>query len=101
MWSGHTANLAAVAGAAACLALRDHGFSWPAVLAVTGETVAATTGVLRVAAGAHSWSDVAVGFGAGNLLGIGMCVLHPASRPSPSLALTAVGRGVGLRVDLP
>jgi membrane-associated phospholipid phosphatase len=100
MWSGHTATLAAGAGAASCLALRDGTFGWTGLLAITSEVVAATTGVLRVAAGAHSWSDVAVGFGAGNLLGVAMCLAHPTTRPSSPISVQAAEGGVGLRVEL-
>lgn len=102
MWSGHTATTAAAAGAASCLALRDGKFGWPAVVGIAGEVISITTGALRVAAGAHSWSDVAAGFGAGNALGVVMCAIHPRAE-APSVAVvpyrdaTSSGASLSLR----
>ena len=96
-WSGHTATLAAAAGAASCLALRESRLGWMAVVGVFGELLAGTTGTLRVAAGFHSWSDVGAGFVAGNALGAAMCLIHPDAKGSrgPTLAPTRDG----LRLD--
>jgi membrane-associated phospholipid phosphatase len=82
MWSGHASSTAAAAGAVACLAVREWTFGWTAALAVTTESIAAATAVLRVPAGAHSWSDVGIGFAAGNALGIAACLIHPMTAPS-------------------
>lgn len=61
-WSGTTATIAAAGGAATCLAIREGNFGWTAIAGLVGEGAAAATGVLRVEAGAHSWSDVGVAF---------------------------------------
>ena len=78
-WSGTTAQIAGAAGAASCLALRERRFGWTAVVGLLGEGAAVATGALRVAAGAHSWTDVGAAFVAGNALGMAMCWLHPAA----------------------
>jgi hypothetical protein len=100
MWSGHTSEASAGAGALACLAVRERAFGWTAVAAVATEAISATTGVLRVAAGAHSWSDVGVGFVAGNALGVVVCLVHPTTPRTSPAAVTAFPGGFAVTLPL-
>lgn len=81
-WSGTTAQIDGSAGAATCLVLREGRFGWTAIVGLLGEGAAATTGALRVAAGAHSWTDVGAAFVAGNALGFAMCYCTRQRLPS-------------------
>lgn len=75
--SGHTAPLAAMAGASLGMLLFPTGGRrayWP--LLATATTLALTNLVLRVVAGAHSWVDTATGFALGAGIGLGTAALH-------------------------
>lgn len=75
--SGHTAPLAAMAGASMGLWLfpsrPQHAFAplFAATVALAGSNM-----VLRVVAGAHSWVDTSVGFTGGFALGLATAALH-------------------------
>lgn len=76
--SGHTAPMGALAGArliTASLATGPAGFRW-ASFGLT-EAMAITTAILRVEAGAHSWSDVVTGFLIGHAVGVLVAFAHP------------------------
>lgn len=84
--SGHTAPLAALAGAAlGMMALPAGGRAayWPLLL--LGAALGASNLVLRVAAGAHNWVDTSVGFGLGLAVGFGTAALHTYARPGRPL----------------
>lgn len=95
-WSGHTVTVSAASGAALCLGLRDRSLGWPLALGLVGEVAAVATGALRVASGAHSWSDVGTGFLVGNGVGAAMCAVHPDT-PSATPVTVAPAPG-GLAV---
>jgi membrane-associated phospholipid phosphatase len=94
--SGHTAPLAAMAGASLGLWLlpsrAEHAFA-PLFAATTA--LAGTNLVLRVAAGAHSWVDTSVGFVGGFALGLATAALHTRR---VALGPAAEGRGLAVSV---
>lgn len=76
--SGHTAPMGALAGSrliAAGLTTGPTGFRWASF--GLAEVMALTTAVLRVQAGAHSWSDVAAGLLIGHAVGALVAFAHP------------------------
>jgi membrane-associated phospholipid phosphatase len=80
--SGHTAPLAAMAGASLGMMVFPTGGRrayWP--LVATATTLAATNLVLRVVAGAHNWVDTSVGFATGFGVGLGTAALHTYALP--------------------
>lgn len=92
--SGHTAPLAAMAGASLGLWLfpsrPEHTFAplFAATLALAGSNL-----VLRVAAGAHSWVDTSIGFAGGFSLGLAAAALHTRRI---SLGPASAGTGVSI-----
>lgn len=86
--SGHVAPVAAIAGARLGFALGADGDTGARLATfVLAEALAATTGVLRVHAGAHSWDDVLGGAVLGHAIGLLTSLGHgfvPATA-SPSL----------------
>ncbi len=94
--SGHTAPLAAMAGAALgmmVLPSRARVGYWPVL--VTAGALAITNLTLRVVAGAHSWVDTATGFALGAGLGFGTAALHTVT-PAPRWTVGASPTGVTL-----
>lgn len=92
--SGHTAPLAAMAGAALgmmVLPSRARIGYWPVL--VTAGALAITNFTLRVVAGAHSWVDTATGFALGAGLGFGTAALHTVT-PSPRWTVGASPAGL-------
>lgn len=93
--SGHTAPLAAMAGASLGLWLLPsrpaHEFA-PLFAATTA--LAGSNLVLRVVAGAHSWVDTSVGFAGGFALGLATAALH-----TRRLALGPAAAGTGMSVS--
>lgn len=93
--SGHTAPLAAMAGASLGMWLfpsrPDHAVAplFAATLALAGTNLA-----LRVAAGAHSWVDTSVGFTGGFALGLATAALH-----TRRLSLGPASAGTGVSVS--
>ncbi len=80
--SGHTAPLAAMAGASLGMIVFPTGGRrayWP--LVATATTLAATNMVLRVVAGAHNWVDTSTGFAIGFGVGLGTAALHTYALP--------------------
>lgn len=76
--SGHTAPLAALAGASLGMWLFPSHRAPPGLVALFGATLvlAASNLTLRVMAGAHSWVDTATGFGLGFGIGLATAALH-------------------------
>lgn len=92
--SGHTAPLAAMAGASLGLWLfpsRVDDTAAPLFAATLA--LAGTNLVLRVAAGAHSWVDTSVGFTGGFALGLATAALHTRRI---SLGPASAGTGVSV-----
>ncbi len=76
--SGHTAPMGAIAGARLWTATQTEGpagFRW-ANFGIA-EAMALTTGVLRVKAGMHSWTDVGTGIVLGHAIGLLVALAHP------------------------
>lgn len=76
--SGHTAPVAAAAGARlmlSAMSTQNAGFRWGSF--AMAESMAVATAFLRVRAGMHSWSDVAGGFLLGHAVGILVALAHP------------------------
>lgn len=76
--SGHTAPMGAMAGSRLVLAgltSGPAGYRWASF--GLAEALALTTGILRVEAGAHSWSDVVSGFLIGHAIGVLVAFAHP------------------------
>lgn len=80
--SGHTTIPSALAGVHLVEAWREpHRLSnWLIFGGIEGAAIA--TGVLRVRAGAHSWSDVAAGFALGHATGVLVALAHPRAELS-------------------
>ena len=93
-WSGHTStSFNAVVTAMVLLHDSYPREAWPWIAGGVGLAAAATTGVLRVAAGAHFPSDVVVGALVGTSLGLAVPLLHRRRWP---VALTAAPGGLAL-----
>lgn len=76
-YSGHTSTTFAMATAYGYLFMARHPRSrWIAPVWILGYAFAGTTGVLRVAAGKHFWSDVIVGAIAGTAVGLAIPAAH-------------------------
>lgn len=76
-YSGHTSTTFAMATAYGYLFMARHPRSrWIAPVWLLGYAFAGTTGVLRVAAGKHFWSDVIVGAIAGTAVGLAIPAAH-------------------------
>jgi membrane-associated phospholipid phosphatase len=76
-YSGHTSTAFAMATAYGYLFTARHPRSkWIAPVWILGYAYASTTGVLRVAAGKHFWSDVIVGAIAGTAVGLAIPAAH-------------------------
>jgi len=93
--SGHTAPLAAMAGASlGMLFLPDHhrGEYVPLVLVTSGLALTAMT--LRVVAGAHSWVDTGTSLLLGGVLGFATSWLHVRSGPAVNLGLSTGSSGI-------
>lgn len=76
-YSGHTSTTFAMATAYGYLFMARHPRSkWVAPVWILGYAFAGTTGVLRVAAGKHFWSDVIVGAIAGTAVGVAIPAAH-------------------------
>ncbi|MBM4358693.1 MAG: phosphatase PAP2 family protein [Deltaproteobacteria bacterium] len=92
--SGHTSPTAAVAGVRLVHAVRAPGPATARYVSFAlAETASVVTGVLRVAAGAHSWDDVVAGWALGHGIGALMALAHPWT---PSTPLAPPGSGVPL-----
>ncbi len=90
--SGHTAPLAAMAGASLgmmAFPTGGRGAYWP--LLATAGALAVTNLVLRVVAGAHNWVDTTAGFALGFSIGLGTSALH--TYPAP-VSVGASAQGV-------
>lgn len=89
--SGHTAPLAAMAGASLGMMLFDdvRPLRWP--LLATATALAGANLVLRVVAGAHSWVDTGTGFAIGASIGLLTAAGHSARSP---VTLGASAQGV-------
>lgn len=80
-YSGHTSTTFAMATAYGYLFTARHPRSkWVAPVWILGYAFAGTTGVLRVAAGKHFWSDVIVGAVAGTAVGLAIPAAHRMSK---------------------
>lgn len=76
--SGHTAPVAALAGARLVLSLRSNdpsGYRWSTFGLAEGASM--VTAFLRVGAGAHSWEDVMTGWLLGHVTGALVALAHP------------------------
>jgi membrane-associated phospholipid phosphatase len=83
--SGHTAPVAAIAGARLLLAMRTPGGSALRFGALgVAEAATLATMALRVAAGAHSWEDVGAGLIVGHVTGVAIAALHPTLDLTPA-----------------
>ncbi|MBL8604875.1 MAG: phosphatase PAP2 family protein [Myxococcales bacterium] len=92
--SGHTAPLAALAGASLALWRLPHRHdSAYALLFGSSLALAGANLILRVEAGAHSWVDTGVGFALGFGLGFATAALHVRVG---SVSLGALPQGVAL-----
>lgn len=105
-YSGHTSTAFAMATAYGVLFQARHPRSkWRAPVWVLSYGLAATTGVMRVTAGKHFWSDVVVGAVAGSAIGLAIPALHLrrpskrrfANRPSLNVAANRHGTTLALR----
>ncbi len=105
-YSGHTSTAFAMATAYGVLFQARHPHSkWRAPVWVLSYGLAATTGVMRVTAGKHFWSDVAVGAIAGSAIGLAIPALHLrrpskrrfASTPNLNVAADRYGTTLALR----
>ena len=78
--SGHTMIPAALAGVHLVEVVRDSRdpVNWFSFIGL--ELAAVSTGVMRVKAGAHSWSDVIGGYTLGHLSGVLVNAAHPRAR---------------------
>ena len=82
--SGHTAPMAAMAGARLVFSTQSTGpigFRWASF--ALAEIMAVSTAILRVRAGMHSWSDVIGGFLIGHAIGGLLGLLHPMQPVDP------------------
>jgi membrane-associated phospholipid phosphatase len=76
--SGHTAPVAAIAGARGVMVLRSDGVSGARAASFAfAEGATVLTAVLRVLAGAHSWEDVVGGMAIGHATGSLVSLAHP------------------------
>jgi membrane-associated phospholipid phosphatase len=91
--SGHTASLAAMAGASLGMMLLPSGGrrAYGPILVASG-ALAVTNLVLRVVAGAHNWVDTSVGLVLGLGVGFGTAAAHVYE--GPRLVVSAQGVGV-------
>jgi membrane-associated phospholipid phosphatase len=86
--SGHTSSIAAVAGVRLVNAIASKGKSGARYASFAlAEAASIATGALRMGAGAHSWEDVAVGWGIGHLTGAAFALMHKWL-PVPAAATT-------------
>ena len=89
-YSGHSATAFAMATATSRLFMIRHPDSdWVVPLWLGSEALAATTAVLRVEAGKHFWSDVAVGAVVGSAVGYLVPQLHLREQETGSVARVA------------
>ncbi|MEZ4410695.1 MAG: phosphatase PAP2 family protein [Polyangiales bacterium] len=96
--SGHTAPLAAMAGASLGMVLLPRGprGAFVPLLGLT-TALAGTNLVLRVVAGAHSWVDTAVGFSLGFGVGFVTALLHTGATTPPRVSFGASPGGLSVR----
>jgi membrane-associated phospholipid phosphatase len=99
--SGHTAPMGALAATRLLIAAQStgpSGYRWGSF--ALAETMALTTALLRVRAGKHSWSDVAVGLLLGHAVGVLVTLAHPMIPVHPDDLRSAEGAtgqgGLGL-----
>jgi membrane-associated phospholipid phosphatase len=93
-YSGHTSTAFAMATAYSYLFQARHPHSkWRAPVWILSYGLASTTGVMRVVAGKHFWSDVIVGAVAGSAIGLAIPAIH---RRRPSTRRFAGPMRVGL-----
>ncbi len=93
-WSGHTSLTFSAAAAVSTIAIRRDSPAAPWLTLGLG-LGAASTGVLRIAADKHWWSDVVVGAVFGTIVGITVPCLELRSGLEPSrLAVTPMPLGV-------
>lgn len=89
-YSGHSATAFAMATATSRIFMIRHPDSdWVLPLWLGAEALAATTAVLRVEAGKHFWSDVAVGALVGSAVGYLVPELHLRGHQTGSVARVA------------
>ena len=89
-YSGHSATAFAMATATSRIFMIRHPDSdWVLPLWLGAEALAATTAVLRVEAGKHFWSDVAVGALVGSAVGYPVPELHLREHQTGSVARVA------------
>ena len=89
-YSGHSATAFAMATATSRIFMIRHPDSdWVLPLWLGSEALAATTAVLRVEAGKHFWSDVAVGALVGSAVGYLVPELHLRGHQTGSVARVA------------
>jgi len=89
-YSGHSATAFAMATATSRIFMIRHPDSdWVLPLWLGAEALAATTAVLRVEAGKHFWSDVAVGALVGSAVGYLVPELHVREHQTGSVARVA------------
>jgi membrane-associated phospholipid phosphatase len=89
-YSGHSATAFAMATATSRIFMIRHPDSdWVLPLWLGSEALAATTAVLRVEAGKHFWSDVAVGALVGSAVGYLVPQLHLREQETGSVARVA------------
>ena len=89
-YSGHSATAFAMATATSRIFMIRHPDSdWVLPLWLGSEALAATTAVLRVEAGKHFWSDVAVGALVGSAVGYLVPELHLREHQTGSVARVA------------
>lgn len=95
-FSGHTSAAFAMATAYAYLFQVRHPRSrWVAPVYVIGLGLASVTGVARVAAGKHFWTDVLAGAVAGASIGVLIPALHRSRLPgAPRLSLAPMRPGL-------
>lgn len=96
--SGHTAPLAAMAGASLGMVLLPRGprGAFVPLLGLTTALAGANL-VLRVVAGAHSWVDTTVGFSLGFGVGFVTALLHAGVTTPPRVSFGASPGGLSVR----
>lgn len=97
-FSGHTSTTFALATAYAYLFQVRHPRSrWVAPVWVLGLSLASVTGVARVEAGKHFWTDVLAGAAVGAAVGLLVPVLHRNRTPgAPRVSLAPMRPGLSL-----
>jgi len=101
-YSGHTSKTFAAGMAWASTFTRRHpGSAWRFAAFGGAALAGGTVGLLRVLAGKHFVTDVAVGALMGTAIGLGVPWLHQRSAGRPSVVLVPRAQGALVVIDLP